>query len=184
MMMSVFRQGGRYQKLDHLVCLERSTTDHTTRMILHARLHNTPTLVGLQDGQAIIKPLEDGDESLSFEGLFDTCLSLREWQRMQAAGVKDLAQVPDALFIARISMEIAFIPEVHVKFKARDDIAAKAVLGRLLSENNEFINELAEAISRQLIEADYAKISSLGGKRIAETTTEDTPDWEILKPEE
>jgi hypothetical protein len=184
MMMSVFRQGGRSQQLDHLAVIELATDEETTQMILFSRLHGRSALVGLTDGQAIIKPLETGDEALSFEALLDTCLSLRDYRRLAEHKKTSTDDLPDYIFEADVIAQIDFQPTIQLRLRAKDDLAArnllKALMGGKTPENAQFRERLMDAIAIQLFLSDNIDFVSPGLLKVTEAP-DDAPAWEIIE---
>ena len=58
MMMSVYRQGRTRSQLDHLACLDMAASAIDLEFITFAFMNSKPTIVGLEGGTAVIKPLE------------------------------------------------------------------------------------------------------------------------------
>lgn len=183
MMLSVFRQGGRTQQLDHLAVIDLAVDDEATQMVLYCRLHSKPTLVGLSDGQAIIKPLETGDDTLSFEALFDTCVSMREYRRLVQHKKSDTADLPPWIFDVDVVAQISFNPTIHLRMKAKDDVDLKRKLSamfNLLNPDAEaFLLQLTDELVNQMLRSDSMKLTTGGGIRIDEATDDD-PDWAIV----
>jgi hypothetical protein len=183
MMLSVFRQGGRTQQLDHLAVIDLAVDDEAAQMVLFSRLRGKPTLVGLSDGQAIIKPLETGDDTLSFEGLFDTCVSIREYRRLIQHRKSDPADLPPFIYEIDIVADVGFSPTVRLRLKAKDDQDVKArleALFNLLNEDSEGFREaITDEIAAQLFRSDQLRLTTPGAFRTDEASG-DEPDWELV----
>jgi hypothetical protein len=181
MKMSVFRQGRERAEMDHLACIERAVNNETIHMILHAHLQNQAVLVGLECGEAIIKPFAEGDDRLSFEDLYDTCVSLREFRRMRALKVTSRSEFPPHLYELSVAIEPTVAPIARLRMKARSDLEVRAKLLGLVHSNPDFRQRLVSAWVHWMMHSDdEANIIHRGALKIEENAPADAPDWEFL----
>ena len=149
-------------------------------MITFAVLHGKPVLVGVDGAQSVVKPLENGDEGLSFESLFDDAISGDDYRKMERAGVISREAIPPAIYEALIRVKVGVSPQVRVRIQARNDAEMRRGL-RGLFENEAFLGELITILARQLCEStDIAAVTS-GGIRVEDVAPADAPEWEIIK---
>jgi hypothetical protein len=180
MMMSVFHQGGRTRQLDHLACIDIAVDTEAAEMILFAVLNNRSILVGLEDGEAIIKPLEAGDTSLSFEILYDSCISLREYRKMMELKLKSPSEFPPALYETEIVAQIGFAPRVRLRLRAKDDVAVRALLLRLINEDLVFREHLVRRFVSQIIDHDDVDLASRGALKVDDVAPGEASEWQFL----
>ena len=87
-MMSVYRQRQATPlQMAMTDCLGAAVTEEDTALIGLSVRSKKPALIGLDNLASIIKPVEEGDERLTFEALYDTCLTRVDLQKMKQAGV-------------------------------------------------------------------------------------------------
>jgi hypothetical protein len=106
-MLSVYTQATkpgerRDEQVDHLKLMNQAADSEQLSMILPcARRIQKPTLVALRGGTAVIKPFEAGDEGLSFEALYDTAITARDYKRMAKHNVSSPEELPPPLWRIR-----------------------------------------------------------------------------------
>src|SRR5271166_3816952 len=76
MKMSVFRQQAEMVQFEHTACIGAATTEADVDLILLSLNIEKPALVGLDGQSSIVKPYVAGDETLSFEALYDDSLMI------------------------------------------------------------------------------------------------------------
>jgi hypothetical protein len=182
MQMSMFRQGEPLEQIDHLACMKIAVGKDAINMILHARLHNAAVLVGLQSGQAVIKPYEENDEALRFEDLYDTAISLLDFHRMQQQKVRTREELAPHLY----EMELLLIQKhpvsIRLRVKTKDQYDVPALIQQLVRENTEFGAELFGRFATALLNEENGDIEVLGPLRINDEAPDDAPDWEFITP--
>ena len=179
MMMSVFYQGRTLTQLDHLACIEIATNNDDIEMITFAFLHDKPTLVGLDGKEAIIKPQQAGDEAMSFESLYDDCVSLRDFRTMQRHGVTSRDALLPLLYEVDLVAEINFRPRVKIRIRAKDEIALRARFRELLNEET-FRAVLTQELASQIFTSDEVELASAGALKIADPAPPGATEWEII----
>ena len=179
MMMSVYTQGEGTRQLDHLICIRAAVDAESVAMVTFAVMHGKPVLVGIDGAQAIVKPLEAGDDGLSFESLYDDAVSGDDYRKMEKAGVTAREDIPPAIYQAVIHFAVNATPQVRVRIKARNDAAARSAL-RGLFEDETFLAQVTTAIAKQLSEFTDVEAVTSGGLRIEDVAGPDTPDWQII----
>ena len=115
MKMSVFRQGQVPEQHDHLDLMKVAVGKDAINMILHARLHKSTVLVGLEVGQAVLKFHEETDADLRFEDLFDTAITLHDFEKMQQQNVRTREELAPHLY----EMEVLMVPDRPVSIRLR-----------------------------------------------------------------
>lgn len=112
-MMSVYRQRQEVPlQMTMTDCLAAAATEDDTHLVSLAVKTQKPTLIGLDNQSSIIKLVEEGDESLTFEALYDTCLTLVDLKLMRAAGVKTPEEIPRQAH--RLTVEIVMTGAVQI----------------------------------------------------------------------
>jgi hypothetical protein len=178
MMMSLFRHGAAIRQLDHLACVDLAVDAEASKMIAHAFIHRAAVLVGLAEGEAIIKPAEPDDDRLSFEDLYDTAISIREFRRMAATKVKSPQDLPPSLFEAAILLrEINFVPTVVVRFPAKGDVDARKVLNTLVN-TPEFREQMIRRMVIDIMDHPLSEVVTKGCLKVDEVAPPDFP-WEF-----
>jgi hypothetical protein len=180
MKMSVFRQGGVYEQLDHLAIIKLAVGKSATAMILHARLHNATILVGLPSGQSVIKPYEENDEASRFEDLYDTAISLHDFTRMQQQKVRS----PEDLAPHLYEMELLLIQErpisIRLRLKSKNQFDVPAMLQRLVREDIEFGTELYSRLAMAMMKTSDGSIETAGPLKILDEAPAGAPEWEFI----
>jgi hypothetical protein len=114
-MMSVYRQRQPAPlKMTMAECLEAAVTEDDTDLVSHAVKSNKPALIGLDNQSSIIKLVAEGDESLTFEALYDTCLTVVDLKRMREAGVATPEAVPKQTYRTRVEIELGGMIHIDV----------------------------------------------------------------------
>jgi hypothetical protein len=184
MLMSVFAQGKATRQLDHLVCIRGAVDSESIGMITFSVLHNKPALVGFEGNQVIVKPEEDGDAGLSFESLFDNCISIREYRLLQRANVTRVEDLPPALYEARIVVRINILPTVRVRLLASGEADVRRKLADLLNHDILFLEELSRQLGKQLAESSDVEAVTSGARRVDEVAPAGSPLWSIISDED
>jgi hypothetical protein len=178
MMMSLLRQRAATRQLDHLACVDLAVDAEASKMIAHAFIHRAAVLVGLAEGEAIIKPAEPDDDRLSFEGLYDTAISIREFRRMAATKVKSPKDLPPSLYEAAILLtEINFAPTVVVRFPAKGAVGAREALRQLVN-TPEFREQMIRRFITQIIDHPVTELVTKGCVQVDEVAPPDLT-WEL-----
>jgi hypothetical protein len=178
MMMSVYRQGRPTAQMDHLVCLKLAKEAYDLDLITHAFLHETHVLTALDQTPAIVKPQEAGDDGHSYESLYDTAITMRDFRRMKAHKAQSPDGIGAVLYEVELVFHIDFNPRVLVNLKARDEIEAKATLTRLLKEP-EFRQRLASVFCDFVFQHPHTSLATPGFLKIDDPAPADAPEWEI-----
>jgi hypothetical protein len=111
-MMSVYRRQEVPLQMTMTDCLAAASTEDDTHLVSLAVKSQKPTLVGLDNQSSIIKLVEEGDESLTFDGLYDSCLTLVDLKLMRAAGVNTPEDIPKLAH--RVTVEIVITGAVRI----------------------------------------------------------------------
>jgi hypothetical protein len=179
MMMSVYTQGEVTRQLDHLICIRAAVDAESVAMITFALMHGKPVLVGIDGAQSVVKPLENGDDGLSFESLYDDAISGDDYRKMEKAKVTARADIPPAIYEAAIHFRVNATPKLRVRIKARNEAVARSVLRSLFGDDT-FIARVTTAIAKQLSEFTDVEAVTSGGFRIEDMAPPDAPDWAIV----
>lgn len=107
-----------------------------------------PVLIGLDGENTIVKPAGEGDEATSFEALYDTCHTVRDLDRMKAAGVDDPTLVPLETYRLDVRTDIVLPIGFPMAITARNSGDCRARLRELLEKDPMF----REAISQRILE--------------------------------
>lgn len=178
MMMNIFRQGAETRSQDHLACIDIAVDAEASKMILHALMHAKPVLVGLEYGEAIVKPAEPGDDCLSFAALYDTAISIREFRKMTELKVKSPEDFPPSLFEAELLLtDVNFVPAVTVRFPAKGEVGAREALLALVNRPD-FREQMVRRFIMQLIESEHTTIRTRGCMKVDEVAPSDLT-WEF-----
>jgi hypothetical protein len=105
-MMTIYRAGAEPLIVRMADCLAGAVTETDTDLVNLCLRTKRPTLIGLDNQSTIIKPVEEGDDALSFEALYDNCLTLVDLQKMHRAGVNKPEDVPPDLYRAEVAVAI------------------------------------------------------------------------------
>src|ERR1700693_66214 len=103
--MSVFRREHIPGRVDHLTLISGATGAEEIAMITYALTANQPVLASLEGAPAIIKPFEPGDELLSYDALYDTCITAGQYRRMRKAKVKAVEDLPLRLYEVELRLD-------------------------------------------------------------------------------
>jgi hypothetical protein len=183
MLMSVFRQGQPTLQIDHLVAIREAVDPDHAGMVLHAWTQNATVLIGLRSGEAIIKPAADGDEQLSFEALYDTCISLSQWKQMKAQRVVKPEDLAPHLYELDVLLEQARPVRVRLRIKAKTTTEVSQLLNRLVREDKEFQDSLMAKLTEALLIQDDGSIISTSVHKVEHVAPGDAPLWSFV-PEE
>jgi hypothetical protein len=147
MMMSVFTQRQPTRQLEHLALMRLATGAQSKEMVLFAQAQVQACLVVIEGQSAVVKPMAPDDNRLSFESLYDHCITPRDYQRMSEAQVSDLEMLPPSLFEAAMVIEGYFRRVVTIRLKAKDQIAAQNRFRELREDDvfqKKFCKEVAD----------------------------------------
>jgi hypothetical protein len=180
MKMSVLRQGLSLETIDHIDCMKTAVGKDASDMILHARLHNATVLVGLQSGEAIVKPYQEGDETLRFADLYDSAISLHDFHRMQHQKVRSRDDLAPRLYELEILLMQERPARVHLRIKAQhqDDVPGK--VEQLLRENIEFGRALATRLAAALLLSKSGIVDVGGPLKILDAAPADAAEWDFV----
>jgi hypothetical protein len=176
-MMTVLRQAQPVQSLEHRDLANLAVDSEALSMILFARMHGKPTLVGLTGGQAIVKPQEAGDEGHSFESLFDTAITIKEYRAMAEHRVSSVEQIPLSVYEVIIALQVDEAPQLKVRLNARSDADVLSRLKRLVNDNPEFREELIRRLVTQVLDAPNVTILYGNAYRSRDAAEPGAPEW-------
>ena len=118
MKLSIYRQRAPRSELDHGACIRGATTEADVDLVGLALDTDKPTLIGLDGQNTIIKTVAEGDDALTFEDLYDTCLTLGDLRNMKRAGVKSPDEVPSSRFRVALTFRLACDIDVALELTA------------------------------------------------------------------
>jgi hypothetical protein len=152
-------------------------------LILHcARRFNKPTLVGLKEGAAVIKPLEPGDEGLSFETLYDTAITARDFKRMAKYKVSSPEELPLPLWRVRCGITNLPVISPYLKAENRADIPSR--LHKLVRDEN-FLVELVDRIIKlwlkEMTGPEDGVVFEEQAYRVTDNPPPDSPEWSFVE---
>jgi hypothetical protein len=180
MKMSVFRHRQELRHIDHLECIHLATDDLGSNMILHASHRNATVLVPLEIGLAVIKPAEETDAHTCYEDLYDTAISVHQFEQMFTQKVKSPDDLAPQLFELELFMVQQERVRVRLRIKAKQQYEIGTLLSRLIREDKEFGKELQDRFTRELLNSDAASIDSAGALRINRIAPENEPLWRFV----
>jgi hypothetical protein len=176
-MMTVLRQAQAPQSVEHHALARLAVDNEAVSMILFARQHAKPTLVGLAGGQAIVKPQEAGDEGHSFEGLYDTAITIKEYRAMAEHKVTAVENLPLSAYEVIVAVQAEQVPQVKVRLHAKSDVDVLTRLKRLVNVNAEFREQLVTHLVKHLLDADGVTLLYGSAYRSADTAEPGASDW-------
>ena len=184
MMMSVWRKrpdrASHRAELDHLACISMAVGPDDINMITWSLGSNRAALVGLGEATSIVKPLEDGDDKLSFDDLFDSALSMREYRRLKEHGVADTSELKDKLYRVTLVANLMAMPQASCLIKAKDDVDLGKKLTELVHHNDDFSRELFLKIMEYMMTSGIARFATTGGTVANDPAPDDAPAFEFL----
>jgi hypothetical protein len=180
MKMSVYRQGGRFDTIDHIELMKLTVDEQSAKMIIHARMTDMMILVGLTHGQAVIKLHQPNDEAQSFEDLFDIAVSLHEFSQMEKQNVRRRDDLAPHLYQVTIGLVQDEPIELRLRVKGKDEHDVKAKVKRLVREDTEFGTELFALFAAALLSREHGYIEAGGTMRILDIAPDDKPEWEFV----
>jgi hypothetical protein len=155
-MMSVYQRAQPVRQVDHLDCIGASGTREDTHLLRLALRENHPVLIGLDGQHSIAKPVEEGDESLTFETLFDTCYTIADLQRMQQAGVDTPKDIPPQTYRVELGVPISFIAAIDLAISSKNMGETRPTLRKLINEDlilrEELVSQLLTTMTHWLVE--------------------------------
>jgi hypothetical protein len=179
-MMTVLRQAQALQSLEHRDLAKLAIDNEAVSMILFARELGKPTLVGLAGGQAIVKPREAGDEGYSFESLFDTAITIKEYRAMTEHEVTSVEEIPLSVYEVVIAVQVEETPQLKVRLNAKSDVDVHSRLKRLVNGNPEFREELIRRLITQVLDAPNVTILYGSAYRSRDAAEPGAPDWGFM----
>jgi hypothetical protein len=182
MRMSVFRQGRPTTQLDHLAAIKLATEEHDLDLISWAHLNGKAVLTALERVACIIKPLESGDEGMSFDSLYDTAVTLRDFRRMREHKVQSPEAIGPSLYETVLVCEVEFNPRVRIQFKALDDKSAKETI-QVLIDTTEFREQLVREMVLQICNSDDVRWVTAGYLKVDDVAPAADPDWMVVPSE-
>jgi len=149
MKMSVFRQQAEMVQFEHTACIGAATTEADVDLILLSLNIEKPALVGLDGQSSIVKPYVAGDETLSFEALYDDAITSSDLAKMKERRVSSPADMPLEKFRVDLAVTIEGLVDVSLMIAAANNGDVRARL-RKLNEHDELFREaLYEAAMRE-----------------------------------
>ena len=143
-------------------------------------MNSKPTIVGLEGGTAVIKPLEPGDEAFSFESLYDTAVSAHEFERLKRHKVQSPDEMKPRLYETSLVLDVAFHPQVRVRLTAMNEQAVRSTLRRLMGPGQAFYQRLVEEMANQIFASDDVNIACGGFLAVDDPAPDGTPEWQFL----
>jgi hypothetical protein len=153
-----------------------------------------PVLIGLDGENSIIKPFQEDDEAQSFEALYDTCYTVRDLDRMTAAGVDDPTLIPLDTFRLDISSDVVVRAGFQLAIAARNSGDCRARLRELLKADEALRVAICERISaivyvwlrRQDDDLDFTIRETLrfDWDTLKDPLTPEGPQWRLLDDDE
>ena len=137
----------RYE-LDHLYCIAGASTPENADLVVLAVDTKHAVLMGLDTQSVVIKPVEDGDDRLSYIALYDTCYTIADLARMKRAGVFTPEDAPLDTFQLDLDFVIEGTFGVSVKLRALHHGDARVRLRSLLEHDVMFREAVIEEVLR------------------------------------
>jgi len=128
----------------------------------------------------VIKLLEPGDEAHSFETLYDTAVSVHDFERLRTHDVKSVEDLKPRLYELVLIAEINMQPQVRVRLKATDERRVRAKLRELMQPGQAFLQRLIEEMSVQIFNSNDTTMATPGFLEVADPAPDVAPDWDFL----
>lgn len=182
MLMALFRQGRPVTHLDHQAAMMAASSPDDVELVSWAFLHGRPCLTAIDDLPTIIAPQSAGDDGLSWEALYDTAMTLRDYRRVKEHGVQTLEELKPVLFRIRLIAQLGDHPYVDFFLKSANDQAGRTRLAELVNEE-EFRRELTLHLAERILTSDTVKLVSAGALKVNDPAPDDAPEWEFITPD-
>lgn len=180
--LSVFRQQKPMIKIELPVAIQAATTEQDLDVLMKLGMRtDKPVLIGLDAQPSIVKKYVEGDETLSFEALYDTALTVNDLQKMERAGVPSPDAIPREMFHIDLQVGIDCVIDLRLLVAAAEHGEVRRQLRDLHNTDPMFREALHEAIVAGLRRQDVDLVFST--HEITQTGSfleEGKPTWEFL----
>ena len=179
MKLSIYRQRTPHSELEHGACIRGATTEEDIDLIDLALSTEKPTLIGFQNQPTIIKTAKPGDESLSFEGLYDTCLTVSDLTKMKKAGVDKPEDLPKGKYVMSLTFRMVADVDLRLAITAENHGACRQRLLTLIDGDAEFREALFEALFQAWRREHDAMVYTIRDTQLVDPA-EFPKDWEFV----
>jgi len=149
-------------------------------LITFSFINAKPVIAGLDGATAVIKPLEAGDEALSFETLYDTAVSGHEFERLKRHKVQFPDELKPRLYETVLVLEVGFHPHVRIRIPAKNEQAVRSKLRELMEPGQPFYQRLVEELANQIFASDDITLASQGFLTVDDPAPDGSPEWEFV----
>ena len=177
--MSVFRQQAAPLLWEQAACLREATSEADVDLISLAIRLAKPVLVGIAEQTSIVKPYQPGDEALSFEALYDTCVTLTDLQRMKRARVTSPEAIPPHRFRVDLVTTCQGVFDIGLMISAANDGDVRRKLHDLFENDVLFREALYDAFVMALRQDGEVIYSIRECSGLGEVASPDTPAWDF-----
>jgi hypothetical protein len=178
--MSVFRQQAAALLWEPAACLREATTEADVDLIMLAVRLDKPVLVGVDQQTSIVKPYQPGDAALSFEALYDTCVTLTDLQRMKRARVSSPETIPPHRFRVDLVTTCQGVFDIGLMISAANDGDVRRKLHDLFENDVLFRDALYDAFVTALRQDGEIIYSIRECSAVGEVASPNTPAWDFV----
>ena len=154
MKMSVYRQRTPRTEMEHGNCMRGSKTMEDIDLVELALATEKPVLMGLEGKSTIIKLFQEGDDALSFEALYDTCLTLTDLRNMKRAGVDKPEDVPEGKYRLEMIFRLEAELDMRIVLTAGDHGNVRKRFADLMRDDPEFRDQLFDQLTKAFRQQD------------------------------
>ena len=156
MMLSLYRRREPVRRVDDVAVIAAASRDDV-KLLGTALRSNRAALITLDGKPTIAKAEAAGDDRLSFEGLYDECLTQHDLERMQRAKVSSPDELPASACAVRIQVLLDDVVDVPllIAVKTRDEVYGR--IKQLFADDAMFRAAFYEVLLRVLYE--HAELS-------------------------
>jgi hypothetical protein len=188
--LTVYRQQEPPFSMTMANCLAAAATQEDTDLIALSMRTKRPALVGLDSRSSIILPGGELDGRITFEDLYDTCLTLVDLQHMREANVSNPEDVPLRAYRLEVLFAIDGTCQIPIALLASSIGDARPRLRTLIAKDVMFREALFDAVI-QAIDRNFRAEEDIVF-RVRESSMDDRsiippllpgagPEWRILE---
>ena len=149
MMLSLYRRSEPVRRVDDAAVIAAASRDDV-KLLGTALRSSRAALIALDGKPTIVKAEAAGDDRLSFEALYDECLTQHDLERMQRAKVSSPDELPESACAVRIQLHVDEVVDVPlvIAVKTRDEVYAR--IKQLFNADAEFREAFYDALFHAL----------------------------------
>jgi hypothetical protein len=180
MKMAIYRQRQAMLQMEHTACIRGATTENDLDLLDLAVRLAKPILMGLAGETTIIKPYVEGDETLTFEALYDTTITLTDLQRMKQARVTSPEEIPPQRFRVDLVTTCQGVFDIGLMISAANDGDVRRKLHDLFETDALFRDALHDAFVKALRQDGEVIYSIRECSGVGEVASPDIPTWDFV----